>query len=382
MPSVEKKNELTVYQPRLPMPKLENYEIAPGKKLDAGMWRVLVEATYPNARTPEAVMMALDYCKARGLDPFKKPVHIVPMWNSQLRREVETVWPGINEIQTTAARTGQWAGMDAPQWGPDMPRKFKGRNKVDGEWVDEEVELTIPEWCSVTVYRMIGNHRCSFEEPVFWLEAYARKGRSELPNEMWRKRTRGQLHKVAKAAALRAAFPEEGEYTAEEMYGKEIGEVEGVVIDHIPVRDTVEEEPLGAKSQADLPKTDKVDEKTGEVTEVIEPKEIPLNENPVPQDYILFGQAIIKAVQDSKTTEEADAWLTLNKKNLERMRDDKNMLKDVHVDGKKESQNVTYGRLKKAVESAYSKLPEVEEADGELLEALKSKKDDMKEGAK
>jgi hypothetical protein len=49
---------------------------------------------------------------------------------------------------------------------------------------------------------------------------------------MWERRKRGQLHKVAKAASLRAAFPEEtgNDYTAEEMSGKEI-EAGGIVID-------------------------------------------------------------------------------------------------------------------------------------------------------
>lgn len=192
--------------------------------VDARQWRVLVETTFPSARTPEAVVMALDYCKARNLDIFRKPVHIVPMWNSTLGREVETVWPGINEIQVTAARTGAFAGMDEPKWGPDRTMKFSGRRRENNSWVNAEIELTIPESCAVTVYRLVNGVRCPFTEPVFWLEAYSTSGgrASKLPTDMWVKRPRGQLHKVAKAASLRAAFPEEGEYTAEEMEGKEI----------------------------------------------------------------------------------------------------------------------------------------------------------------
>lgn len=33
---------------------------------------------YPGAKD-ESVMMALDYCRARNLDPLLKPVHLVPM---------------------------------------------------------------------------------------------------------------------------------------------------------------------------------------------------------------------------------------------------------------------------------------------------------------
>src|SRR4051794_4134726 len=84
--------------------------------IDAGAWRTLVEAIFPSAKTAEAVLLALDYCKVRNLDPFKRPVHIVPMWsqtaNSGRGGYVETVWPGIWEMRATAFRTKQYAGMD------------------------------------------------------------------------------------------------------------------------------------------------------------------------------------------------------------------------------------------------------------------------------
>jgi phage recombination protein Bet len=168
--------------------------------------------------------MVLEYGRARGLDPLKRPVHIVPMWSAALGREVETVWPGINEVQTTAARTGLWAGMDSPRFGPEVSRTFRGRRRSAEAWEDVELSLTFPSWCEVSVYRLVNGQRCPFSEPVFWLEAYSRAGgaRSELPNDMWVKRPRGQLLKCAKAASLRAAFPEEADYTAEEMEGKVI----------------------------------------------------------------------------------------------------------------------------------------------------------------
>jgi len=212
------------------MPKIEG--------VDDRTWQVLTQVIFPNAKTSQAIVMAVDYCRVRHLDIMKRPVHIVPMWNSTLGREVETIWPGISEIQTTAARTKAWAGMDPPQWGEDQTELFKGRKKVFLEkgsrfqWQEDTKEVTFPESCAVTVYRMIEGQRCAFTEPVCWLEAYSRSGGrdSELPTDMWLKRPRGQLHKVAKAASLRAAFPEETDYSAEEMAGKEI-EAGGVVID-------------------------------------------------------------------------------------------------------------------------------------------------------
>lgn len=217
-------NALTV-QSRIPMPA--GYETVSPQQ-----WKVLTDAIWPGAKTAEGVTMAIDYCRARKLDPFKRPVHIVPMWNSMLRREVETVWPGISELQTTAARTGQWAGMDAPEWGPEITRTFEGMVGKDNNQRPVKLTITFQEWCSVTVYRMLNGVRCAFCEPVYWIEAYARMGRTDVPNDMWQKRVRGQHHKVAKAASLRAAFPEEtgNDYTAEEMEGQSI-EHGGVTIE-------------------------------------------------------------------------------------------------------------------------------------------------------
>jgi hypothetical protein len=153
------------------------------------------------------------------------------MWSKALGREVESVWPGIAEVQTTAARTGQWAGMDAPRFGPDKTRTFEGRAKINDEWQDIQVTVTFPDWCEVTVYRVVQGTRCPFTETVWWEETYSRAGgaRSEVPTDMWVKRPRGQLLKCAKAATLRAAFPEEADYTAEEMEGKVI-EADGMPV--------------------------------------------------------------------------------------------------------------------------------------------------------
>jgi phage recombination protein Bet len=213
---------------RLPMPA----GAAP-RGITPAQWRVLVDVIFPSAKNPESILLAVDYCRSRGLDVMKRMIHIVPVWNSALKREVETIWPGINEIQTTAARTNAWAGMDSAKLGPMIRRVFKGSRKIDGNWKPVAVEVHLPEWAEVTVYRLVSGHRCAFTERVYWLEAYSTSGGrdSELPTDMWVKRPIGQLQKVTKAAALRAAFPEEGELCAEEMEGKVV-EAGGVVIEH------------------------------------------------------------------------------------------------------------------------------------------------------
>ena len=80
--------------------------------LNESNWRVLVDQLFPAAKEASSVIMALSYCKARKLDIFKKPVHIVPMYSSALKRMVETCWPSIAEIRTTATRNGEYAGID------------------------------------------------------------------------------------------------------------------------------------------------------------------------------------------------------------------------------------------------------------------------------
>ncbi|UIY28749.1 phage recombination protein Bet [Neorhizobium galegae] len=207
------------------------------KEFDIGPteWRVLVDQLFPAAKSVEAVMMALAYCRKRNLDIFKKPVHIVPMWSSAKRAMVETVWPGIAEIRTTAARTGQYAGIDAVEFGPMVERTFSGQTGGHNTEVVTK-KVNYPEWASVIVYRITAGVKCAYHAKVYWEETYATMGKSDVPNEMWGKRPRGQLDKCVEAAALRKAFPEElgNVYAAEEMEGREIAD--GVTIEHEVVK--------------------------------------------------------------------------------------------------------------------------------------------------
>jgi phage recombination protein Bet len=178
--------------------------------IDRASWKALVEAIFPNATTVESVVLALSYCRARKLDPFKRNVHIVPIWNKDLQRMVDTVWPGIGELRTTAFRTGEYAGRSEAVFGPTIEEKVG------------TVEMKYPEWCQVTVYRVVKGEKREFAGPkVHWLETYATRKRDDFsPNEMWGNRPFGQIEKCAEAAALRAGFPEEvgSDYIAEEVH--------------------------------------------------------------------------------------------------------------------------------------------------------------------
>lgn len=218
------KNALTVVSPpRMALP-------AEAKELgyNVGQWTALVDSIWPSATSVNGVLLALNYCKARNLDPFKRPVHIVPMYSAALKRNVETVWPGISEIRTTATRTGTWAGVDECVFGRIMKKSFRATKSGDGEngpWSSTVScpEISFPEWAQVTVYRIVQGLRVPFVGPkVYFEEIFSGQKSMRVPNERWQNNPRQMLEKCAEAAALRRAFPEElaNEYTAEEMEGQ------------------------------------------------------------------------------------------------------------------------------------------------------------------
>lgn len=177
--------------------------------------RVLQNSLYPGANIG-SVQMVLGYCQAAGLDPMQKPVHIVPMWDGKQGGMRDVIMPGVNLYRTQASRTGKFAGMTEPEYGPIMDEVIGG------------AAIKYPEWCKVTVRRLLDNGTVAeFTAREYWMENYAIKGgkeKSVAPNAMWTKRPRGQIAKCAEAQALRKAFPECGSQpTAEEMEGKAFG---------------------------------------------------------------------------------------------------------------------------------------------------------------
>lgn len=189
------------------------------------MIRVLGHSLYPGA-SPESIGLVLSYCEAGGLDPMQKPVHIVPMWDSKSRSMRDVIMPGVGLYRTNAARSGAFAGMSEPEFGPDIQATIGG------------VEVEYPQWCRVTVKRRLETGEIAeFSAVEYWRENYAVKGGAEksvAPNAMWMKRPRGQLAKCAQAQALRIAFPElASPMTAEEMEGKPL-EPAGEIVDITP----------------------------------------------------------------------------------------------------------------------------------------------------
>lgn len=216
---------------------------------EAELVSVMQTSIYPGAKL-ESIKMVLGYCKATGLDPMKKPVHIVPMkvstgekdrYGNDKKETRDVIMPGVGSYRTDAARTGQYAGMSDPEFGPTLVLKYEADEWYD---VDEDNgntrrakrrvkrELHYPEWCRITVERIVDGVPRKFTAREFWIENYATRGSDGAPNEMWTKRPIGQLVKCTEAQALRKAFPETigAQPTADEMEGKTMDEG-AVVID-------------------------------------------------------------------------------------------------------------------------------------------------------
>ena len=202
-------SNIVKHEPRLPAMQMDEQELM----------QVLQSSLYPGAE-PDSIKMVLGYCKAAGLDPMRKPVHIVPMWDSKARKMRDVTMPGIGLYRTDAARTGEHVGTDEPVFGPMVEYDLSG------------TKVTVPEWCKVTVYRLKNGLKCAYTATEYWIENYATASKdTTAPNTMWRKRGRGQLAKCTEAQALRKGFPEVGNQpTADEMEGKvmDMGQAEVV----------------------------------------------------------------------------------------------------------------------------------------------------------
>ncbi|HEY4530936.1 MAG TPA: phage recombination protein Bet, partial [Luteimonas sp.] len=220
--------------------------LATARDMDA-VRQAMKTSLYPGA-TDDSVDMVLAYCRASGLDPMTKPVHIVPMSVTvgkdqrgyPIKEMRDVVMPGIGLYRINAARTGAYAGCSDPEFGPmktmqvtkdiwtDGPNGKRQKKTIDGG------EFSYPEWCRITVTRIVDGVAREFSATEYWIENYATAGNdSDMPNSMWRKRPFGQLAKCTEAQALRKAFPEAvgSQPTADEMEGKHFIDAEAVRID-------------------------------------------------------------------------------------------------------------------------------------------------------
>lgn len=162
------------------------------RSMTEAQWNTLTNVLYPGA-SPATALLVWDYCAARKLDPFKKPVHVVPMTTREedadgnvkwIKRE--TVLPGIYEYRITAARTGEYLGHDEPEFGAEK----------------EMFGVVAPEWCKFVVYRWNEKAKMKVAYPVkvMFAEACGTKKKSKtdttlVANGRWERAPKQMLVK-------------------------------------------------------------------------------------------------------------------------------------------------------------------------------------------
>lgn len=157
------------------------------------------QAALRNEICPEATDDQVNYflrvCQARSIDPFSGLLYMQRRTNKgKIKCSVQ---PTVDGSRAAAARTGDYAGSDEP------------------EFDNEDAE--IPKWCRVVVYRMVNNERCAFTAKCRWREFVP-----QAPNDFqWKSKPYHMLSKVTEVQALRKAFPEHVSAAGEDDYDTE-----------------------------------------------------------------------------------------------------------------------------------------------------------------
>jgi len=293
-------------KPRLPKPAYA--------EIEEPLWQILTDSIFPTATDPNVIWLAYELCKYRKLDIMRRPYHVMRVWSSAAGREIEQLVAGINELLVTATRTGEFAGVDPPVYGPWITETFVGRRKRrerDQEtWADVEVTISYPETISITVYRYVQGNRCAFVMPIRWREEYQRVGPTQLPNDTWTKRSIDQAQKVALAASLRVAFSDVCTDDPEDLsVAARPGEAE--IIDQEPERvqpaDKIEPQKVEPPHDA-------------ETGELLGPHELVGIEN---EDWQQWGARMIAAVNTSETDAVIEAWTKANARHMAQFEKDR-----------------------------------------------------------
>jgi phage recombination protein Bet len=137
--------------------------------------------------TDDEIEHAAKICDALSLNPFLNQIHFVKRRNKDGTYSV-TAQTGIDGFRLHAQRAGGYAGNDEPVF----------------EYAPNDQLRDRPIKATVTVYRIVGGHKCGFTASARWKEYYPGPGQG-----LWDKMPHNQLAKCAEALALRKAFPAE-----------------------------------------------------------------------------------------------------------------------------------------------------------------------------
>lgn len=160
--------------------------------------RVLV----PAGASDDEVEFALEYARARGLNPMSGQVYFVRYRTKDANdRWTDALTPvtGVAGWRTIADRTGLYEGSGAPEW-------LDHSGKWVDVWIAPDADRAAPLACRVEVYRR--GFRVPVVQPVRFAE-FAQRKRDGTLRQLWAEKPSYMLAIRAEVASLRKAFPDE-----------------------------------------------------------------------------------------------------------------------------------------------------------------------------
>lgn len=159
----------------------------------------LIKHTVAVGATDNELKLFLYQAQKRGLDPLSRQIHFIKRkrynTDTEAYEEVGTIQTGIDGFRVVADRTGKLSGI-----------KRGLITTTNGELIGAWAEVYRSDW------QHPAREEVSFKE-------YCQRKKDGSPMGLWKTMPETMIKKVAEAAALRMAFPEDlsGIYSHEEM---------------------------------------------------------------------------------------------------------------------------------------------------------------------
>lgn len=173
--------------------------------LSLGMIKKYLVTGSPENITEQEMMMFMSLCKYQGLNPFIRDAYLIK-YGSQ----PATIVVGKGALEKRAQRNPKYKGFEAGIIVRTADGEIDRRN---GTFYLPEEEL-VGGWARVYV----DGYALPVEAAVS-MQEYIGKKRDGTVNSQWSQKPATMIRKVAKAQAIREAFPEDmsGMYVAEEV---------------------------------------------------------------------------------------------------------------------------------------------------------------------
>ena len=170
---------------------------------------ILRETIYPEC-SDRSIALVASYCKAQGLDPLMKPWHITKRKSKDKNGswvEKEVLMPGIDLYRIRAHRSGNYVGLSTAEFGPAITECLTFGT---GQYA-KTMDVTYPEWCKMTVYKVVQGQRAEFSAKKYWKESF------QFNNKIWAEQPYAQLEKCTEMVLLKKAWGEIEMHTVSEF---------------------------------------------------------------------------------------------------------------------------------------------------------------------